>query len=665
MKKPYVLLAAALLAIGLALALRVALFHASVTRIPAFDDECKIAIQSWQIRAGARPLLILASPYLFPLDAYLMAPLIPFLPRNAFGARIMAFGFGLLTVAFTLLVLRRMGRWRDVWPGALLVLLPSAYLLTLQAGVALPGYPPLMLCAALVLWLAARQAERPGRAWAPALAAGVIAGLACSDTLLALSVLLAGGAMLALHRGWRTARWAAPCFALGALAGFLPHLVARLLNRQAFEAVSQSVSLAEALRKLWSPALRYTLPSAFGLACPIFPDHRERVGWFAGWETGVSAAWLAVLAAATVLAVADAIPRWRRERWPSLSLGLVAVGISWLDLGLFAFANRAHFHTYRYFAPLVWCFPLVLASVYARARGPFRAALAALAVLWAAADVGAAGALMRRWREPGFADYLKCYDLRPTLRYLDERGIDRCYATYADAYRIIFETDGRIICSQPYNERFPAWRVPFKDEYTDPATRVAYVLSDTYRFPPELFERDLATMGVAFRRETCGRYQVYTDFQADAAVESAAPLPSAGLTAAASHNPARAAAILDGAPAYWRCDGYLQETGMWVSVTWPEPRRVRRLEMDYGDSRQDYPARVRVYTRVGGTWRVALPDTPARPAPFVFRNQHPVYGRTLTGIELPAGDALTGLKVEILEPRPRYAWTLAEVRLYE
>jgi hypothetical protein len=669
----------------LALLLRVVMLWISSTHIPAFDDECKIALQAKQIARGEFSLLILASPYLFPLDAYLMAPIINLLPRNAFGARAMAFGFGLLTVLFSLLVLRRWGKWREVWPGALLVLFPSAYFLTLQSGVALPGYPTLMLLSTLVIWLTQSSslvgpAVPAGRGPLPpspsfgvtsgdralpiiVFLAGLAAGLACSDTLLAVPVLLMGGLMVILRPTWRASVLSLIAYGIGAFLGFLPHLAAKYVYSGAFAEVSKSISIAAALKRIIQPALSYTLPSAFGFACPLFPDTIERISWMSGYEWMVAMGWLAVLLTATGSAGWDFIVKWQRDKRPSVSAGLFFVGVSWLGLGLYLDSNRSHFHTYRYLVPLVWSFPFLVAWLYRSVGRAGRVTLGLVAVIWGLANVGATLDLLQQWSRPGIADHLKSYDLKPVIQYLDQRGINRCHGTYADAYRLTYETDERIICSQPYNERFPGWLVPFKEKFVDPSTNVAYVLSDTYRFPPEAFEQDLQAMGVKYQKKTCGHYQVYTDFES--------PIPPAergikirDLRSAASHHSATAANMVDGLTSFWRCEGYLQQTGMWVEVTWPEPRTIRRVKLDHGSWARDYADRMNVYLMTEGGWQKILDQVPGKPAPFDFKNQHPVYGHAVTEFRFTNQPSVAGIRFEIAVPRSRYAWTINEILVY-
>jgi len=651
----------------LGVALRVAVFATSARHIPAFDDECKIALQAKHIAHGDCSLLILASPYIFPLDAYLMAPLIRVLPHNACGVRLLAFGAGLLSLAFSLLILRRWGRLRDTWPGVALVLFGSIYLLALQNGCAMPGYYSLLLLASVTVWLADRQAtDAARRPWVTALLAGAAGGLACSETMLSLPVLVATGAMLGLHRSRRTARLALPALVLGALLGLLPHFAATLLHPEAFGAVERSVSWKQALNRLCSPAMDVTLPAALGLAPPAFPDGELRVGRFATHGLWFSLAWSGVLLGATVLALRRGIRRWRQDRWPSLDIGLVFVGISWMCLGLFLFSGRAHHHTYRYFAPLVWSFPFLVCYLYRSANRPVRWALGTVTAAFLAANAINDVALLKCWSAPGFADELKSYDLQPALRYLNERGINRGYATYVDAYRFTFETDERFVVCQPFNERFPGWLVPFREQ-VDPVTNVAYILSDTYKFTPELLAADLHRMNVAYRSQACGHYTVFTDFSGPQWRVGKA-IPHVAMKAQASHNPKDAAAMLDDSlKSFWRCNGLLQLKGMWVAVTWAEPRRVQRLRLDHGfmGRDHDHAERINIYAKVDGDWRTVATKVSDDPQPFEFRNGHPVYGRAITDITLTNAVQATGLKVEIADPRSNLAWTIYDFNVIE
>ncbi len=659
--KRLLLIAAIVLGIA-AVSLRIAMFGTGVRAIPAFDDECKIVLQAKQIARGHFPLLILASPYIFPLEAYLQAPFVNFLPRNAFGARVQVFGLGLVAILLSLLILRRWGSWKDTLPGIARVLFPSGYLLTLQVGCALPGYPTLMLLAVLVVWLGQRHAEAQSRLWVPALLGGFAGGLAASDTMLALPILVVGAAMIAVARSWKTALVSAPVFAVGALVGLSPHLVAKHINQGAFQAVQQSVSFREGLKKILSPALDPVLPSAFGWGPTIFPDHRNRIPWIQGLDLYVGIALVLLLAVFTVFVLRDFIRRWKQERWPRVDAGMAFTGIAWMCLGLFVFSGRSHHHTYRYMIPFVMSFPFLIAFAYRQSGTAGRWILGVLTVLVVGMNVAGASGIMRQWASPGFSDFLKSYDLKPAFRYMEERGITRCYGTYTDAYRISFETDEKILCSQPYNERFPGWHVPFS-EIVNAATNVAFVLSDSYKFRPEELEDDCATMQVTYRVETCGHYRVYTDFKSGLPLPGP-EVPPRDLTLVTGSNPEGAGRLTDGnLVSRWQ-SFKAQEKGMAIEIRLASPRTVSQVKLYYNLYRHDRARTARLQAFKRGKWKTVLDNIPRKLDCFDFLNGHPIYMNQLQTLRFPRVKT-DRLRLEITDPEPGRDWTIGEIKVFE
>lgn len=627
--------------------------------MPATDDECIIALQAKQIARGEFSLLMLAQPYLFPLEAYLMAPVVNLLPRTAFGARVMAFGFGLISMFLGWLILRHWGRLPVIWPGLLLLLVGSPFLMMLQHGLALPGYPSLILLSTLIMWLAQRQGDARDISLLAVIIVGLLGGLACSVTMLALPVLVMAGAMVGLHRNWHVARRTIPLVLLGAVIGLLPYWLAHILYGGAGADVFRTDSWRDALGGLVSPTLYMTVPGVLGLGCPVVPGSLDRVDGFLlkapvyGWM------WFLSLIGITLKALTIGWSRWRRDRWLSLDAGLMFVGVSWMSLILFLFSSRSSAESYRYLTLIAWAWPFLITYWYVHSGRIMRLAIGALTVLVLVINLHNAEGLLDHWRDPAFTRQLKAHNIDPVIRYLDSRGIRHAYSTYADTYRITFATDERIVCAQLYNERFPSWPLPFKTSVVDPSTNVAYVLSEDNRFTPSLFERDMASAKVTCRVETCGAYKVYTDF-ASALSTADAVLFS---RAEASHSPDKATVRINDPTQFWRSDGALQQTGMWVSVEWPEPRQVGHMLFNHGVYMQDSPDTVNVYYKIKNNW-ARLPDPlSCLSVPFMFANGHPVYGGEMTRLDFPSSVETTGLKLEIANPRTHRAWTIYQISL--
>ena len=106
-------------------------------------------------------------------------------------------------------------------------------------------------------------------------------------------------------------------------------------------------------------------------------------------------------------------------------------------------------------------------------------------------------------------------DLAPVLQALEARGIRRAYASYGPAYRLTFESGERLIVSQPWNERFRHYRLPYLDEVRF-AKNVGWVLTPqipTDLPPPRDFEVALEASGGTWRRTDVGAAAVFHDFE--------------------------------------------------------------------------------------------------------------------------------------------------------
>ena len=88
------------------------------------------------------------------------------------------------------------------------------------------------------------------------------------------------------------------------------------------------------------------------------------------------------------------------------------------------------------------------------------------------------------------------------------------YASYGPAYRLTWESGERIVASQPWNERFRHWPLPFLDEVRF-AKNVAWVLTPSIPTDlpaPDDFERSMGRLGGRWRRLEVGRAVVFLAF---------------------------------------------------------------------------------------------------------------------------------------------------------
>ena len=105
--RSFIFLAFSILTI--ALAVRLLFFGISLKALPASADEAHGVLTAKNISRGELPLLITGSPYQFPIESYLLNPLVHFLPRNApFRGRYIAVLTGLISLIGFLLICCRL-----------------------------------------------------------------------------------------------------------------------------------------------------------------------------------------------------------------------------------------------------------------------------------------------------------------------------------------------------------------------------------------------------------------------------------------------------------------------------------------------------------------------------------------------------------------------------
>jgi hypothetical protein len=661
-----------------ALALRLSLFVTGLNHVPVSTDESITALQAIGLTqspshpvyeakqnprglGGRFPLLFMGQPYLFPLESYLMAPGMPFLPSTPLGARWMAGMLGLLGVVFTLLLLRRWGGRGALVLGGLLVLFPSAYLLIYQAGYALPSYPVLLAFSAGILWLTQTSVrdERPRPVWMAL--AGLVAGLTMAVNLLALPVVLAAAAWGGLGRNRRQAFVHLPVFVFFFMVGFSPYFVAQKLYPGAFGAVSTLIPWGHAVRKLWDPTLSFTLPVACGVEPSYWPDNRETLVLIPGLRPVFSVLWLGLLLAATGTCLVRFLRRLRAYRWPVLEGLDAVVVVNWVALILFVTNSRSLGDSFRYLLQVVWTWPLLVAGLYSLAPRPGRWFLGALTGLLVIVNLAGAVGVIRQWRRPDFAaNEAWLGDLRPVNERLDREGIRHCYASYHLAYRITYATRERILGAQFFNERFPGWPLPYKDA-VDQSPAVAFVFSPRFSLKVDDIARDLAEGGIRFQRDRVGEYEMLYGFEG-----SGSPLtfPTlTGSTARVSHQLDRAGSLTDGRLDTWWRAGAVQSTQMWVECHQPTAQWVRGIRLDTTGYPYDNAGAVRVLIWDRGGWKEILPSTQHKWDAVAWENGHPALGCARQTLIWPESVLTDAVRVEITEPATARDWTLSEIVL--
>lgn len=666
----------AVAAVAAAVGLRVYLHAAGAAAVPVTSDEALTVLQAQDILRGEFPLLMSAQPYMFPLEAYWMAPLEPLLPHTAGGMRTLILLEGFVLTALGLWLLRRMGPWCEVWPGAVLTLFPSAYLLCNQAAYSSPhNVSPTILAYLAAACFAALDPpdgrpcpRRVSRQGLLAFGGAFFLGAVVTNSLSGMGLAVPIGCFALWNTAGRWRQWRAVAVRLAGMAaggflGLLPHLWTRWTIPHAHEAVSTMFPWREALSRLWNPTLSLVLPGTFGWQPCLWPDSIERlegVGWLLA-AVGIGAA--AVFAAALWTAVARVAREGIRERrWPVVGPFEWGLGVTAAGVVLFTLNRRAMSSDFRYLLSVAFVSPFVVAGLWQRLRGKaLRRTVAAAVLALAVFNAATCFRLAAAWKEPGFATRIAAVpDLAPVLETLRAQGIRHAVASHWAAYRIGFEADGDVVCAQPRNERFAGWPLPYKAE-VDASDDVAYVLTDAIRFlKPGLFEGHMEEMGVEADVIPAGEFRVYCHFRMSGGGHFE-PLPAGSYRVSANNAPDGASAMADGDVAtYWRTD-VLQEEGIAVECDFDAPVPLAGVRLRYGPFAHDRPGRLGIEVFRDGVWEPAE-ITRTLSEPFVWSHGHPVYSDYSTDrIEFDGRGNAEAVRISIVRPNSRMAWTLCEV----
>jgi len=304
------------------------------------------------------------------------------------------------------------------------------------------------------------------------------------------------------HRFWVCAAWF--------LAGAAPLLIFNLKNHWAtFTDVGRTADWLKTFENA-SFLLAFTVRYLLGDRVMLYGDNEHTLELPALWQWGVVLVCLALLALLLI--------RYWKGLWRVFCLStarthgtVLLLAMAGAAFFVFSRSLRSSSHDVRYILPLMSVWPVLLAGGLRVLSRHSRVVAGGLLAFLVGTQVWGNVLLAKAWHDPlVVARDLELPDTRPLIRFLDLHGIRHAYAHYWVSYRLTCETKERIVCSEPYNERFPGRPVPFLDEVSA-ATTVALIGHPTL-LPPDVIEGLLKRSQGSYEVAAVGDFKVFYHF---------------------------------------------------------------------------------------------------------------------------------------------------------
>ena len=351
--------------------------------------------------------------------------------------------------------------------------------------------------------------------------------------------------------------------------------------------------------------------------------------------------------------------------WPDMF-----VFISYAAMILMSMNQSSSKHDFRYLLPVVWSFPFLIVYCYQLLGSKLNWLLGGFVFLYFSVNIATAMSLIKEWKD---AEKIQLHadiaDITEMVKWINNAGINNCYASFWHVYRITYETDKKLFCAPVRNERFHGWPVPYKEQ-VDKKNNVAFVLSNSRwsKFRTNKFEKLLSDYQVQYqvKKFDQGDFSVFYDFKDPAAYgEKLLPNTSYHITTNIDNHNAKV--LVDGELMKMWPVQVNQQKGQVIDIELQQTQLVRKIELFYPTrlaliEEISPPESIRVLGFNDGKWSEIIKRKKVKIEYFRLENSQPVLGYPVHNISFEPR-WLNTVRVEIAEPVENKKWGLSEVRL--
>ena len=645
--------------------MRLSFSYFSLINLPPSSDEAIAIILAQEIAEGSRyPLLFIGQPYQFPIEAYLMAPLVNIMPNNALGARYLLLILGAISTLIFLYSAWKIFPKNRSWPSLLLILIPSAYWLTWQSAYAAPQYAISSVFAALLFYFAWKLNQREKPEIGLTIFIGIIAGLSLSNHLLLISIVIGTAFIVIFNGSFIRSMKRLPSYLLGLTIGLTPLLLALYTIPNAYEKLSSRLPLDRSLARAYETVLQHTLPATLGANPPYFGDYPNHLNWGDEVRLLIVSLFSIIILITIVVQLKRFFSQSWALKWPKPTWPDMFIISCLLSIFLTASSARGSWSDHRYLLPIAWSFPFLIGYLYSLNSKVFSRLIGGATFLLATFNTVSSSALIHEWRQPqSIQHHADIPDLTALQAWMNQQNIDYCYATFWLAYRVTYESDSKPLCAPIYNERFSDWPVPYK-AMVDQKYDAAFVMSNTYgtKFSATKFQHIMDQYGVQYQRKQFGSLFIYYDFKQSSSDGRVQINPDQYILSSSISNQNIERLSDNDENTLWSTHD-LQQKGQFIEANFKQPKRISSIVLHYPSSRFHAPRSLRISAWDGAQWLEISNEIPFKLDRMRFERGHPIFGQ-LQQTMLVSNAKTQRLRIQIDTPEHTNEWDLSEIRFY-
>ena len=650
----------------IAITVRILFFIWAYVKVPISSEEAWVGAMSMGILRGEFPIVYWGQTYMGTQQSFIDAPLVFLFGAKAISIRVYPFVFGLLFIYLSYLLARQIYNKDVALLTVILLAVPSPYILMTSVMIPPDNHLAIITLGSLALLITSSLVftENPNKKAVKYALLGFILGysfwlhiLIINYIVVILFFLFLKDKLLIFRRNF----W---LFLLSFIIGSFPIIWHNITHDFSSFYLTYGTSLN---RAMWNLRNVFTKTSHFvlGLRVMLYGDNWNYI------DLPAALIWLTSLVL-TVLVLIVLVLKFKNI-WRICILSLRNVhgtamlfAIVFISIYVYCRSGRSHWWSTRYLLPVMSALPILFAYGLWEIKKKSKFMSCCFLSIILTANIWGCIYLTKAWGNPDIvANKLDLPDMTSLKGFLKEQGIKHAYAHYWISYRLTYETNEEVICSQPFNDRFDGVPIPFIEGVRN-SKNTAYILYPNFGIKPEIFEDYFKIIGGTYKKKGLDKFTVFYSFvppyKDNDLLEE---IPSTDWQVSSNFNTGQAYNAVDRDINTRWGSASPQKPKMYYNIDLGKKYFISKIRFDLGKFLSDCPHGIIVYTSLdNNNWEKAINIPKTRGCPF-WDKSHPVFWfrNDYFSISFEPVKARY-IKVEQTSYDRRHDWSIAELYIY-